>query len=404
MTREQVYEQCKQQLCQSSCLLLELPTGYGKTKLSIDLANYLLSSQWYKDTKKVNILLLVAKRVHKQTWNEEIEKWGGINHPTASVNIRVECYESMHKCAGHWDIVIADETHHIGSDSRLELLKAIHYGYFLGLSATIPKKLKQFFQFRYKAQIVSCDIIEAIEDEILPEPQILLYPLMLDNRQATETWEINAKAKGAIVYGEYKDYWKLKKQKAHAYISMTQKQKLLEFDRLIAWEKSKYMQTRAEAVKQSWLFHAGKRLEFLADSKLPVIKDILRHLRNSRTITFCKSISQAEQVSEYCIHSKNTDSDQIYNDFNKKKINHISAVNILNENANLVDCKYAVFTNLSSSEISVPQRIGRSMRHKAPVIIVPYYAGTREEELAKRMVEGFNKEYIKVIRSIQEIQ
>jgi hypothetical protein len=51
----------------------------------------------------------------------------------------------------------------------------------------------------------------------------------------------------------------------------------------------------------------------------------------------------------------------------------------------------------------VPQRIGRSLRHKSPVIIVPYYQGTREEELAKNMVEGFNKDYIKVIHSINEI-
>ena len=404
MTREEVTKECIESLTKSNCLLMELPTGFGKTKCSLDLVNFLISSKWYKDKKQVNILILVAKRVHKQTWKDEIEKWGGINHPTANINICMECYESLkNHCKEHWDIVLGDECHHLGSELRLDLFKTITFGYFIGLSATIPQKLKQLFKYRYHSEVVSCDIIEAIEDDILPEPTILLFPLMLDDRQPTEQWEINAKAGGKIVHGEIKDLWKLKKQKVHAFISMTQKQKCMEFNRLIEWEKNQYMTTRREPLKQSWLFHAGKRLEYLADIKLPIIKDILRYLSDKRTITFCKSIPQAEQVSKYCIHSKNVDSDKIYNDFNKKKINHISAVNILNENANLVDCKYAIFTNLSSSEISVPQRIGRSMRHKSPVIIVPYYTGTREEELAKAMVESFNKDYIKTIHSIQEI-
>ena len=93
----------------------------------------------------------------------------------------------------------------------------------------------------------------------------------------------------------------------------------------------------------------------------------------------------------------------IIDKFNAKKIDHITAVNILNENANLVDCKYALFCNLSSSEIVSCQRIGRSLRHKSPVIIIPYYQGTREQEVMEKMVEGFNKDHIKTIHSIQEI-
>jgi superfamily II DNA or RNA helicase len=383
---------------------MELPTGYGKSKCSLDLANYLINSQWYKDRDIINILILVAKRVHKQTWQAEIDKWGGIHHPTAKINICMECYESLkNHCRERWDIVLSDEAHHIGSEVRLDILKTMSFGYFIGLSATIPLKLKQLFKYRYHADIVSCDIVEAIEDDILPEPQILLFPLLLDNRNPTEEWEINAKAGGRIVYGGMRDFWKLKKQRVHAIISMTQKQKLIEYDKLIEWSKNQFMRTHNEAIKQTWLFHAGKRLEFLANCKLGIVNDILLKLAKERTITFCKTIEQAETVGEYCIHSQNAKADDIYEKFNKKKINHITAVNILNENANLVDCKYAVFCNLSSSERIYLQRIGRSLRHKSPVIIIPYYQGTREQEVVEKMVEGFNKEYIKTIHSINEI-
>ena len=404
MTREEVTKECIESLTKSSCLLMELPTGFGKTKCSLDLVNFLISSKWYKDKKQVNILILVAKRVHKQTWKNEIEKWGGINHPTANINICMECYESLkNHCKEHWDIVLGDECHHLGSELRLDLFKTITFGYFIGLSATIPQKLKQLFKYRYHSEVVSCDIIEAIEDDILPEPQILLFPLVLDNRNPTEEIEINAKVGGRVVYGEYKDLWKYKKQKVHAVLSCTQKQKLIEFDKLIEWFKKQTMMSRNPAMERSWLFQAGKRLEFLADCKLDIVRDILRKLDAERTITFCKTIEQAESVGKYCIHSQNAKADEIYEKFNKKKINHITAVNILNENANLVDCKYAVFTNLSSSERIYLQRIGRSLRHKSPVIIIPYFQGTREQEVMEKMTEGFNKDFIKTIHSIKEI-
>lgn len=403
MTRDEIYQKCVEEIDKVNCLLLQAATGFGKTMISIKLCNQLFTNT-LKDTQEINILILVAKRVHKQTWREEIGKWGGLIHPNGKINIRMECYESLHKCLDtQWTIVLSDEVHHLGSEARLELMKNLKFKYFIGLSATIPRKLKAYFTYRYHAHIVSCDLVEAIEDDVLPEPEILLFPLMLDNRKMTETWEINTKVGGPIVHGEMKDIWKYKKQKVHAILSCTQKQKCMEYDKLIDWEKRQYQSTGRTPLKLSWLYHAGKRLEFLADIKLPIIKDIMQKLYKYRSITFCKTIAQAEEVSKNCIHSKNADSDEMYKAFNAKIINHISAVNILNENANLVDCKYAIFCNLSSSEVQVPQRIGRSLRHKSPVIVIPYYAGTREEELAKEMVEGFNKEHIRTIHSIQEI-
>ena len=43
------------------------------------------------------------------------------------------------------------------------------------------------------------------------------------------------------------------------------------------------------------------------------------------------------------------------------------------------------------------------MRHKSPVIIVPYYEGTREEEIVKKMFKSYNQKFVKVINSVEEI-
>lgn len=395
MTREEVFSACKEALTKSNVLLLEAATGLGKTAISIRLVNW-ITQEVYK-SRKPTMLLLVAKRVHKQTWKEEFQKWGGIN-----AIVTMECYESLHKhTKERFDFIVLDEVHHVGSEMRMEALRTIKYGYMLGLSATIPRNLKMHFKYHYHSEVVSCDIIEAIEDEVLPEPEILLFPLQVENTKLSETIELNPKAKNPVVYGEYKDIWKYKKSKQHAILRCTQKQKLMDIDKSIEWYKQKAMSN--PAMKQTWLYLCGKRLEFLADCKLQWVKLILHHLDKERTITFCKTIAQTEQLGKNCIHSQNKDADRIYEQFNQGKIDHITAVNILNENANLVNCRYAVFCNLSSSEVVIPQRLGRAMRHKQPVIIMPYYQGTREEEVINKMLENFNKDFIRVIHSISEI-
>ena len=401
MTREQIYKECVDKIAKINCLLLELPTGFGKTALSLKLSNYLFASNWFKQGHIPSVLIIIAKRVHRQTWLDEIQKWGGLNSKAGYPSICLECYESLHKhCGEHWDIVILDECHHIGSEMRMQQLKTVKYGYMIGLSATIPQKLKMWFKYNFHSQVVSCDIIEAIDSEVLPEPTILLFPLQVENTRMSETIELNPKAKGPVQYGEYKDLWKYKKAKVHAILKCTQKQKLIELDKLIEWYKKKAMMGN-QAMKQTWLYFCGKRLEFLADCKLQWVKLILHHLDKERTITFCKTIAQTEQLGKNCIHSQNKDATKIYDDFNNKKIDHITAVNILNENANLVDCRYGIFCNITSSEIITQQRQGRLLRHKDPIMIIPYYVGTREEELVKKGIEGFKS--VKTIHSISEI-
>ncbi len=398
MTREEIYSECLTKLEKSNFLLLELATGFGKTRNAILLTNHLVETKY--QGKHTSMLLLVAKTVHKQTWKDEFKKWGGINVD----DLTIECYESLKKHEYEsFDFVIMDECHHLNSDKRLDLFSTLTYGNVIGLSATIPKKLKQYFQYEYSAEVVTCSIVDAIEDEVLPEPQIILYPLQLDNVRPTESIEVNPKAKGKIYYGIYNELWKYRKMKVHAIISCTPRQRVNEYNSLILYERNRYMRTRQDFLKNKWLFDCGERIKYLANLKNNIVVSILQRLEKERTITFCKTIEQADILGKYSIHSKNKDSDTIYNNFNVKKINHIVSVNVLNEGANLVDCKYAVFANYSSSEICSAQRVGRSLRHKSPVIILPYYEATREEEIVNTMIESFKEESIHKIHSLKEL-
>ena len=71
---------------------------------------------------------------------------------------------------------------------------------------------------------------------------------------------------------------------------------------------------------------------------------------------------------------------------------------------NLVNCQVGIYANLNSSDTIVKQRMGRLLRHKNPVLIVPYFVGTRDEELANNMLENYNPKLVTVINDYKKIK
>lgn len=378
MTREEVNNLALSQIDETRYMILELITGMGKTKVAINLINHICERVFYNYESPTSVLILVAKTVHKQTWKEEIEKWGGIK----SDYITIECYESLKNYENYrFDVVVADEMQHL-SEARLEVLETIHVDEaFIGLSATIKRDMRNYFIHQHKAKIIKCGLKEAVKDEVLPEPTVYLLPLSLD-----------------IVHYSYKV------KKFGRNIITTQRGYYDCISSLIEWYKTKYFNSRSERIKNMWLSTAGKRLKWCAEQKETLILAILNKFKNYKTLTFCSSIEQSERLGKYNITSKNKASVKNLEMFNSNKIKHITACNILNEGVNLTNCRIGIFCNLNSSEIVVKQRIGRILRHKSPIIIIPYFKNTREEELMEKMIEEYDKNSIIRVRSINDIK
>jgi superfamily II DNA or RNA helicase len=378
MTREDITKLALSKIDGTKCMILELSTGVGKSKIAIELVNHICDRVFNDCQSETSVLLLVAKTVHKQNWMDEIHKWGGLN----TDNLIIECYESFHKYKDrHFDVVILDEMHHL-SEKRVEILQSMHiHECIIGLSATIKRDIKSFFKYKLHASIISCTINEAIESNILPEPKVYLLPLELDTVK--------------------KDYEITKFKKKY---KVSQKGYYNDLSNLIEWYKSRYLSTRNIRIKNLWLSTAGKRLKWLSEQKLGIILHLLDKLKNERTLTFCNNIEQAELLGKYNITSKNKDSIHYLSMFNEDTIKHITAVNILNEGMNLYNCRIGIFCNLNASEIITKQKIGRLLRHKNPIIIIPYFKDTREEELKDKMLEEYNKDTIITINNINEIK
>ena len=378
MTREEIHDLALSKVDRTKYMILELITGFGKSKLAIDLINHICDRVFNNYECPTTILILVAKTVHKQTWKDEIEKWGGIK----SDYITIECYESLHKYKNaYFDIVVCDEVQHL-SEARIDVLETIHINEsFIGLSATIKRDMRNYFIHSHKAEVIKCGLKEAVEDEVLPEPTVYLLPLTLDN----SICKYRIKKFGKEVITTQKGY----------YDSISS---------LIEWYKNKYFNSRNERVKNLWLSTAGKRLKWCAEQKEALVLSLLDKFRNYKTLTFCSSIEQSEKLGKYNITSKNKNSAEYLNMFNNNKIKHITACSILNEGVNLTNCKIGIFCNLNSSEIVVKQRVGRILRHKSPIIIIPYFKDTREEELVQKMIEEYSEKSKIIINNMNDIK
>ena len=376
--------------------LLELATGTGKSKMALEKIKSL-----HNGKAGYALLIVVFRNVHKQNWANEIKKWW----PNNNLIIDYTTYVSFPKYKGHWDFVIFDECHHLSERCR-EALCDFEIGHSVLLSATVSRTLKDELREVFD-DLVLCkkDLRDVIEEGILPDPRVYLWPLELRTDSPTESIWKNPKAKGTPIECSWATRWNYIKQKTHPVrIYCTERQYYTDLHGQIEYWKKRYMSSRGVISKNKWLRLCSDRLKWLSDKKVKYLHQLLPSLIKLRTLIFCNSIEQTELLGEYCINSKNADSEQHLEDFNNGKIDHITACNMLNEGMNLVNCQVGIYANLNSSEAIVKQRMGRLLRHPNPVIIVPYFKNTREEELVQKMLEDYNPELVTVISHIRDIK
>ena len=172
MNREEKFKenlrQAEKLMWQHKTTVLELATGYGKTRLALELAKI----YWQKKAcgrNNFKVLVMVDKNVHKQSWKDEIKKWG-----MDGMHFKFYCYASIKKLKDtQWDFVIYDECHHVFTENRLQYSYTIKTDKFVLLSATISRNDKYELK-KGGAAFISIDLQDAIDDGVLPTPRISL--------------------------------------------------------------------------------------------------------------------------------------------------------------------------------------------------------------------------------------
>lgn len=385
MTREETTKEILELSDSHKYLMLNLPTGFGKSKICIDV----IKRHYENKLLGCNVLIVVPKNVLKDNWRDELEKW---EFPQ-TINVQFTTYVSYPKYAEtYWDCIVFDEAQHFTENCE-DVTTLFHYDRVLAVSATIPRepkwRLKGAFAGIYQ---YSVSAREAIDASVLPDPKVLLIPLMLDNSVITETLVVR-KSKGGtpivLMYNQRSQRFRYPNKQVH--IRCTQQQYYNMVSEDAERNKDDYIRTQAVFKKNLWLRACKDRLIFLAEKKEPFVLDLLKYVKDYRTLTFCTSIEQTKKLGDYPISSDdNKQSMQNLTDFNEGKINHITTCSMLNEGVNLSSCQVGIHANIGSSEVAEIQKLGRLLRHKNPLIIIPYYAGTREEEIVDNMMKNYN--------------
>ena len=132
MTREELHIQTSELIKTNKRIALQWCTGLGKSRASIEMANYIQS----KGEDNIKILLVVAESAHKDNWAKEMLKWKLLSN-----DVTVECYASLPKYKETWwDLIIFDEAHHRLSPENYHRHRLVH----------------ETYQFHHNLQIYDC--------------------------------------------------------------------------------------------------------------------------------------------------------------------------------------------------------------------------------------------------------
>lgn len=399
MTREEILQEILS--IPNRNKLLELSTGVGKSKLALELINQI--------NPLGKILIVIPRLVLIQNWKDEFIKW---HYEKYLSQVEFVTYVSLPKIAEDcrvnrtcYTAVIYDEGHHI-SERCQQAIPYINSNYNILLSATIKRTLEPILKKLFSNLFIyKISLKDAIDNEILPEPRIVLIPLQLETTRLTELLEINPKkpVQKTITYNQWlKGKWQYLRGNYNygVKVQCTQQQKYKEM--------CDYMDSCTKKLQNNMVVGVGRikveqarkrkgleRLQWLAEIKSDFVKQLLKQLKDYRTLTFCYNIKQTRNLGKYCINSKDKKKSDEYLDlFNNKKIKHITSVDMLNEGMNLEDCRCGIFVVYNSSDTKRIQKVGRLLRHKKPIIYLPYYVDTKEDQIVQQMIEGYDSSLI----------
>lgn len=395
ITREKVREDILS--LPNKYILAELATGTGKSKIALDVVHKRIT-----ENTLTHILIVVPRLILIDNWKSEIEKWGYNKWlPMFEFVTYVSLPKKLYTSA-MWDMIIFDECHHLSERCRDAIKDVVILNSIL-LSATVSRDMRKEFKYLFPdLYTYKVSAKEAIDNEILPDPRVYLIPLSLNRTSVTHQIVKNPSQKIEVKVS-YADRWKWKGVKnRRIVIPCTQRQYYDDMSSMIEWHRKKMFN---ETFKNLFLRKSGERLKWLSDQKTAYVKHLLDLLDKERTLTFCNGIPQTGELGKYCINSSKSKKENELNleRFNTGRIKHITACNMLDEGMNLTNCRVGVYAVLNSSDRMIAQKLGRLLRHPDPVIIIPYYKGTRDEELVNKMLENYNPELVTTISSLTEL-
>lgn len=370
LVREKVQGEAIQAVIDNNGGMVAMATGAGKSRVAVEVAKH-----YCKPFDSDLALLVPTEKLRDENWLEEFNKWEASNLWNDTQRL---CYASASKVSfNKFDLAILDEGHNI-TELASEFFTNNNVKRIVLLTATPPE-----------------DIIKA---EILRQLGVkLVYELTLD--QAVRLGFV-APYKITVVYSSLDSVTKniVGGSKLKPFMT-TESATYSYLNKLIASN----MSNNTPMGKKRLQFSILKRMQFIykLPSKTAIIKFLLDKVipADDRSIVFCGSIEQAEDVCPWKYHSKSGNQD--YDDFKTEKINRLSCVKAINEGHNFPGIDSGIIGQLNSKEKDLIQRIGRLIRfrpgHEAQLYIV-VAEGTQDEKWLEEAIKNLDQSKIQHIR------
>lgn len=392
--REQIQDEARQAWLNSNRKnTLILPTGSGKSKVAIDLI---------KQLNPQSILLLTnSQELRDNNWKAEFAKWG---YPWEKV--QSECYQTMYKRGGYWDLIVMDEIDFACTEEFGKVFIGLQCDKLLGLTGFIPEEKQQFLE--YFAPICYKAHIEDLQQKnILNKSEFIIveFPLSLD-----KTIEQKMKKGGTFFTSENDQYKYWDKQFQQASIIKGN------IERKLRLQSKTYTESK-EWQSADWKFkiNATKRKAILNNlqSSITVTKNLIQHIHNqegNKIIVFSAVTKQSDKLPNP-FHGKTVEDVSGIEKLNSGEINTLSVCKKINRGVNLVGVNYIIRESFDSSETDFLQIHGRLMRLKPDqtakyIILVPLYrdlvkqpSGRMEYSLLQTQAEKWKNKMLDTLHS-----
>lgn len=360
MTREELQQGAARILYDVKRLICQWCTGCGKTGVAID---------FLKAHPSPRTLVCVPETDNIKNWREEFRKF---NFDSSSVDIA--CYASLHKYVNtDWDLIVFDEVPHTNTGLKKEYLSTITATHILALGAVLSyDEISALFELYGQFHINTVTLEQAIQWGILPEPEIYVVHLQMNNTNKNHWW--NGK--------------KLTDKELYDSVSeqITNLNKALD-----SGEATPSMYSRM-------LRLGAMRKRHLGLCKEEAIRRICNGLdsKNRRYLCFCSSIDQTKRLCrEHSYTSKTEAGQNLLEKFNNHEIDSLFVVAKLIEGQNLYDIECGVIGQIGGKERITVQQAGRIMRSKKPRIYIPIFDGTKDDSFLYTVTSNIPEKYIK---------
>ena len=358
MTRDELQGIAAHRLAKSRRVVCQWATGTGKTNVAL---KFLAANPW------MNCLILVPEQNNIENWTYEFEKFG-----VPMLSVQIACYASFHKFKNtKWDLLVFDEAPHVDTDKRKKICETVKADYVLALGAVLADEELSMLESVYgKFEVSKISLSDAIQQGILPPPQVKVVHLQLDDT------DLSFRAQGRLCTA--KGYYNYLNRKVEEAVTA-------------------YNQVSNEFNRRRMLTAGNTRKRFLGSQKQAAIRRLCTELEKhgKRFLCFCSSIQQAEELGgDRAFTSKSAKSLKHLGRFNNHEIDSLFVVGKLIEGQNLRDINCGVIGQIGGTSRITVQQCGRIMRSENPVIYVPIFDGTKDDSFLYTLTSNISKDYI----------